>query len=132
MVGVPVRDSFGNLVGVAALVGLAATVALSGTGIQDRMVPVSAVLVGVVVGVLSTQSTGDTAVAAAAAEMLRSLAAFLSVGAWMVLLGGEEAGFLLGYVFFGGVLAVLVTLVSATVAGAVGGVTSVVSAVVVE
>jgi|GEM_PF-6929649 len=52
MVDVPVRDSFSNLVVVAALVGLAATVALSGTGIGNRMVPV----------------------AAAAAELLRSLA----------------------------------------------------------
>jgi len=130
MVDVPVRDSFGTLVVVAAVVGLVATFALSQTGIQNRMVPVSAVLVGVTAGVLSTQSTGDTVVAAAVAELFRSLTAFASVGAWMVLFGSEEPGFLLGYTVFGGVFAVLVALVTATVAGAVGGATSLVSRVV--
>ena len=130
MVEVPSRESLWTLVPVAALVGLLVTVALSQTGIQNRLVPVGAVLVGVIVGVLSTQSTGDTAVAAAAAELLRSVGAFLLLGAWLVLFGGEETGFLLGYVVFGGVFAVLVALVSATVAGVVGAATSLVSRVV--
>jgi len=118
------------LVPVAALVGLLATVALPETVVRYRGLPVSAVLVGVTIGVLSTRGTGDTAVAAVAAELLRSVGAFLLLGAWMVLFGGEDVGFLPFYLLFGGVFAVLVAVVSAAVAGVAGAATSLASRVV--
>jgi hypothetical protein len=122
--GVPGRDSLWTLAAVAALVGLLATLALPETVARYRGLPVIAVLVGVTVGVLSTRGTGDTAVAAAAAELCRSLAVFVLLGVWMVLFGGEDAGFLPFYVLFGGVFAVLVALVSAAIAAVIGVATS--------